>query len=225
MPPLRTTAPWGVVVPVKVLAVAKSRLAPYGEQTRRRLALAFAADVVAGCLACPGVTRVLAVTDDADAAAALARLGARVAPDVPAGGLNPALVHGAALLRDVLRDCGVVSVSSDLPTLRPADLAAVLASVPDRGRAFVPDADGRGTTVLAAGAGAALLPAYGAGSRRRHLDSGAVELTAPPPLRRDVDTPADLRSAVRLGVGAHTARLLESLRAAGLDLDGAPWSA
>ena len=225
MPPSRTTASWGVVVPVKVLAAAKTRLASYGDPARERLALAFAVDVVTACLACPAVTRVLVVTDDPRAAVALAALGAQVAPDVADAGLNPALAHGAELLRAALGDCGVATVSSDLPTLRPQDLAAALAAVPPLGRAFVADTEARGTTLLAAGPGAELLPAYGDGSRRRHLDSGAVELAAPAALRRDVDTPEDLAEAVRLGVGARTATVVQELSAAGIHLDGARWGA
>lgn len=225
MPPSRTTAAWGVVVPVKVLAVAKSRLASCGDPLRAQLALAFAADVVTACLACPDVARVLVVTDDPQATRALRALGAQVAPDGPDAGLNPALDHGAALLRAALGECGVVTVASDLPTLRPDHLAAALAAVPARGRALVADVESIGTTLLAAGPGAALLPAYGDGSRQRHLDSGAVELLAPAALRRDVDTPADLAHAVRLGVGPHTAALLRGQPAAGVHLDGAPWGA
>jgi len=212
-------------VPVKVLAVAKSRLASYGHPLREQLALAFAVDVVTACLACPDVTRVLVVTDDPLAARALTALGADVVPDGPDAGLNPALAHGAALLRATLGGCGVVTVSSDLPTLRPDDLAAALADVPALGRAFVADLESVGTTLLAAAPGAELLPAYGDGSRRRHLTSGAVELTAPAALRRDVDTPDDLAHAMRLGVGRHTAALVRGQPAAGVHLDGAPWGA
>ena len=43
MPPAASaTADWGVVVPVKRLAVAKSRLSAFGDDVRERLALAFA---------------------------------------------------------------------------------------------------------------------------------------------------------------------------------------
>lgn len=222
MPPPRTSPSWGVVVPVKVLAVAKSRLGSYGDTARERLALAFAQDVVTACLACPSVARVLVVTDDPRAAAALRALGAETAPDLPDAGLNPALAHGADLVRAGLGDVGVVTVSSDLPSLRSEDLAAALATVPDLGRAFVADADARGTTLLAAGPGASLDPAYGTGSRQRHLDGGAVELAAPAALRRDVDTPDDLREAVRLGVGPRTAAVVQDLLHAGVHLDGAP---
>jgi 2-phospho-L-lactate guanylyltransferase len=196
---------WGVVVPVKRLDVAKSRLSAYGDVARRELALAFAADVVAAALACAAVTEVLVVTDDSLAAEELTRLGARVAPDSPDAGLNPALSHGADLLREQDPGLGVVTVSADLPALRPSELAATLLAVPAGGRAFVADSSGAGTTLLAAAAPARLLPSYGAGSALRHRTSGALQLAGTPGLRRDVDTPDDLRDALALGVGERTA--------------------
>ena len=214
MAPLRgKDAAWGVVVPVKHLDVAKSRLSAYGERARRDLALAFAVDVVSAALGCPAVREVLVVTDDAQAAAALGALGARIAPDDPDAGLNPALAHGAELLRAADPGLGVVTVSADLPALSPQDLAAALGAVPAGGRAFVADSAGSGTTLLAASAPAELLPSYGAGSSDRHRASGALELPGTPALRRDVDTPADLREAVALGVGASTAAVAAGLPA------------
>lgn len=219
--PLDETTPWGVVVPVKQLAVAKSRLGAYGDAARGRLALAFAADVVTACLLCRHVVRVLVVTDDPLAAHTLAALGAVIVPDGPGDGLNAALTHGTDRLRRTVAGCGVVTVSSDLPALRSGDLEAVLAAVPVGGRAFVADAEARGTTVLAAAPGAALAPAYGPDSRLRHLESGAVELVASRALRRDVDTPADLVEALRLGVGSHTGTVASALGASLVHLHGA----
>lgn len=211
MPLSPTTSTWGAVVPVKRLDVAKSRLAAYGDPVRAELALAFACDVVTACLSCAAVGRVVVVTDDPRAAEVLRGLGAHVVPDGPDGGLNPALAHGADVVRAALPRCGVVAVSSDLPSLRPDDLAGALAAVAPGGRAFVADSDRLGTTLLAASAGTALLPSYGAHSRTRHLASGAVELEADEALRRDVDTPDDLGQALLLGVGRHTARALANL--------------
>ena len=131
--------------------------------------------------------------------------------DAPDDGLNPALVHGADLLLAEHGPGGVATVSSDLPALRPADLADALQSVPPGGRAFVADVQSRGTTLLAA-AGTDLLPAYGPDSRQAHLSSGALELPGTPGLRRDVDTPEDLREALALGVGPHTAAAAARLR-------------
>jgi 2-phospho-L-lactate guanylyltransferase len=199
------------VVPVKRLAHAKTRLAAYGDALRQELALAFAADVVEAALRCAVVERVLVVSDDARAARLLAELGATVVADLPDAGLNPALRHGAALLRAEHPDGGVATVSADLPSLRPADLAAALLQVGPGRRGFVADADDRGTTLLAAGPGADLGPAYGGGSRAGHLATGAVELAAPAALRRDVDTPEDLRRALALGLGPRTAEVVSRL--------------
>ena len=50
---------WAVVVPVKRLELAKTRLTQYAGDHRERLASAFAADTVAAALACPAVAGVL----------------------------------------------------------------------------------------------------------------------------------------------------------------------
>ena len=211
VPTTATTCDWGAVVPVKRLAVAKSRLSVYGDPVRAELALAFACDVVTACLLCEAVARVVVVTDDPRATVVLQGLGARVVPDARGGGLNPALSRGAEVVRAVLPGCNVVAVTADLPSLRPDELGAALAAAPIGGRAFVADSDGIGTTLLTAAAGVALDPAFGPGSRVRHLGSGAVELNAGQALRQDVDTPDDLGSALLLGVGRHTARALAYL--------------
>jgi 2-phospho-L-lactate guanylyltransferase len=197
-------------VPVKRLTIAKTRLQSYGDAVRQDLALAFAVDVVSAALACDVNAEVVVVTDDERAAEALLAAGARVVADAPDAGLNPALTHGA----DLLRADGVgpvATVSADLPALKPGDLATALAAVRPGLRGFVPDAAGTGTTLLAAPEGLTLAPAYGSGSRTEHLASGALELPGGAGLRRDVDTPADLVEALVLGVGPATAAVVASL--------------
>ena len=140
---------WSLVVPVKVLARAKTRMAAAAGPHREALARAVAADTVAAALRCDRVRDVIVVTDDPLPAADLAALGARVVPDVPDAGLNPALVYGAGRGREASPDAGVGALSADLPALRPDELARVLdaaAAVPE---AFVPDAAGVGTTLRA----------------------------------------------------------------------------
>ncbi len=185
---------------MKRLELAKTRLAPYGDQARQGLALAFAADVVETALL---VARVLVVTDDDRAAELLRGVGAEIAPDDPDAGLNPALEHGAEHLRADQPDLGVATLSADLPALRGDHLRAALGEA-GSGRAFVADLEGTGTTLLAAGPGRALSPAFGTGSRAAHLASGAVELVGGRGLRCDVDTPSDLLCALALGAGRHT---------------------
>ena len=94
--PLDISLRWSVVIPVKVLARAKSRLTGLAGPRRAELALAMAADTVTAAVACPAVDSVIVVTDDPAAAAALSGLGALVLPDEPGDGLNPALEFGAA---------------------------------------------------------------------------------------------------------------------------------
>lgn len=198
---------WSLVIPVKALARAKSRLTDAtGDEMRPGFALAFAQDTVAAALACPEVRSVAVVTDDPLAARALSALGALIVPDEPAGGLNAALTHGAERVRFRRPGAAVAALNADLPALRPAELGRVLRAAAEFPRSFLADAAGIGTTLLAAGPGRELRPAFGGESRRRHLASGAVELApgAVDSVRQDVDTGDDLRAALALGAGVRT---------------------
>ena len=204
---------WSLVVPAKRLAVAKTRLRPVtaGHATAAALhadlVLALLSDTVAAALACPAVRAVLVVTDDPAARRLVRTLGASTLSDEPDSGLNPALAHGAASL-----DGPVGALSSDLPALRAAELAEALAAASAQPRAFVADAAGRGTTLLTA-VGVPLAPRFGRDSAAAHASGGAVPLDGDwPGLRRDVDTADDLRTALHLGTGPHTAAAIDRLR-------------
>lgn len=206
---------WTVVLPVKVLARAKSRLAVLAGSRRADLALALASDTVSAVVACPEVARVIVVTSDAKAGSRLAALGAVVVPDEPDDGLNAALRRGAAMASDRWPDSGIAALAADLPALRPGELGRALraASAEAGGVAFVPDAAGIGTTMYAVAPGTVFRPMFGGASRARHASAGAVELSLDgvPGLRRDVDTPEDLRAAVDLGAGFRTAAVAGQL--------------
>jgi 2-phospho-L-lactate guanylyltransferase len=206
---------WAVVLPVKRLAAGKSRLRGAVTGVRHeRLALALVLDTAAAAMASPAVARVVAVTDDPEAAEALAALGAHTVPDPPGAGLNAAFAHGASLAGGA----PVAALAGDLPALRPAELAAALRAAeelaPTTGgatgaRGFAADADGTGTVLLTVPPGGHLDPHFGPGSAAAHAASGAVPLDgAWPGLRRDVDTAADLAAAAALGLGPRTAELL-----------------
>ncbi|WP_245834133.1 2-phospho-L-lactate guanylyltransferase [Streptomyces aidingensis] len=217
---------WVLVVPLKPLRLAKSRLAAAaGDELRPALALAFALDTVAAALRCPAVAGVLVVTEDPAAGERLRGLGGppggtgvpegRVAvlPDGPGRGLNAAVTHGVRAVRAGAGPSGarggrapVAALNADLPALRPEELARVLGAAAGHARSFLADAAGSGTTLLAVAPGTEPAPAFGPHSRARHLASGAVEL-APPGVagaRQDVDTGDDLRAALALGAGPHT---------------------
>ena len=210
---------WSVVIPVKVLAQAKSRLGGLGTQTRVRLALAMAADTVAAVLQCPEVTNVIVITDDQVAREALDSLGATVINDTPASGLNAALRHGAAYAASRWPGTGLAALFADLPAVRPAEISQALRSAAGTPNAFVADAGGDGTTLYTARPGTQFRPRFGAASRARHAADGATELTLAgiPGLRRDVDTPADLDAAAQLGLGARTRQVADGLRCAPRD--------
>jgi 2-phospho-L-lactate guanylyltransferase len=232
---------WTVLLPVKVLARAKSRLAVLAGDRRGDLALALASDTVTAVLACPEVGRVVAVTSDPVAGPLLAALGAIVVADEPAdladsrgmrgtqGGadvvpaasdsgvqdlLNAALRHGAAVAARRWPGTGLAALTADLPAVSPAELATALRAAGTMGTAgtapgraaFVPDAAGVGTTLYAVPPGGEFRPLFGGASRARHAAAGATELglAGLRGLRRDVDTPEDLREALALGVGPFT---------------------
>jgi 2-phospho-L-lactate guanylyltransferase len=229
---------WTVLLPVKVLAQAKSRLAQLAGDRRRELALALASDTVSAVVACPEVARVIVVTSDPVAGPRLSSLGARIIPEArqlarnrdaqvgarpsPDGSqrpLNAALLRGAAVAARRWPGTGLAALTADLPALRPAELALALRAVSEAagpaGSAFVPDAAGVGTTMYAVAGGGEFRPQYGGASRARHAAGGAIELALDgiAGLRQDVDTPDDLRTAVALGVGPRTAEVAAELLA------------
>ena len=205
---------WTLVIPLKPLTRAKSRLSDTAaDGLRPGLALAFAQDTVAAALACPAVGDVAVVTDDALACRELTALGARIVPDEPRGGLNAALTHGVTAVRAARPASPVAALNADLPALRPLELSRVLDAAAEFPRAFLSDAAAIGTTLLAATPAQELQPAFGPDSRARHRASGAVELTLGDvhSVRQDVDTGDDLRAALALGVGRYTAAVSAGL--------------
>jgi 2-phospho-L-lactate guanylyltransferase len=201
---------WSLVVPVKLLAQAKSRLTGLADDSRPKIALAMAADTISAAVAAETVAAVLVVTDDPEVSDIAAEVGAIVLADAPRAGLNEALAHGAEYSGRRWPDRGRAGLAGDLPALKPRELTAALAAAARVAEAFVPDFEGTGTTLYAATPGAPFLPRFGPASRDRHLGAGAVELGTGQltGLRRDVDTIEDLRAAARIGLGPRTLALI-----------------
>lgn len=202
---------WSVIIPVKRLGVAKSRLAVVD---RSGVALAMAMDTAAAALAAEHVALVLVVTEDHRAGEDLRRLGCVVEDDEPRAGLNPALVHGALVASRLTGPGPVAALSADLPALRRDELDQALSAAAGYPLAVVGDSHATGTTFYAARDPADFRPMFGPDSLGRHVAAGAVELQEPrlARLRLDVDTVADLATAVDAGVGRHTAALLRATR-------------
>lgn len=187
-------ATWNVLVPVRGWATAKSRLGHLSPVQRATLARALAHDTVDMVLAAREV-RDCWVVGSSHTCAEVADWGVRtiVVPDEV--GLLPALASGAAAA-GAEGDVGVAILVADLPMLTSDALSDTLAAVPSRSPAIVRDASGSGTVLLASRRGA-LEPKFGVDSARRHLGSGAVDLSdqSDSRLRHDLDTREHLDSA------------------------------
>lgn len=204
----------GLVIAVKRLSAAKTRLAPvFSAATRESVVLAMLVDTITAASAVSALRSITVVTPDEVAAAASRELGAGVLIDpTPEGHGNPlnnALAAAEASIRE--GTANVVALQGDLPALQPQELAEAIAAAREYPRSFVGDRHGTGTSALFA-FGVALDPRFGPDSAQRHRHSGAIELTgAWPGLRCDIDTPEDLLVARRLGVGTATAQAIGRL--------------
>jgi 2-phospho-L-lactate/phosphoenolpyruvate guanylyltransferase len=198
-----------LVVPVKALPDAKSRLrGAVRPSEHTRLVLAVLLDTVTAAAETDGVRRVLVVSSDPTVASVLAAEGFDCVPEGPSRGLNQALRHGAAILREADPTGQIGALQADLPALRPNELAAAIKTADGR-RAFCADRQTTGTTLLLSAPGDALDPRFGAGSAQAHAASGAMALTDSwPSLRCDVDTVEDLAVARELGLGVRSSALL-----------------
>lgn len=204
-------SPVRLVVPIKPLAAAKTRLTDGPTAGfRAKLTLAMAMDTVAAALKAEAVAGVLVVASRPHEVAALGALGAEVISEGDAGGLNEALRRGAAAVRETDPGCVVGALHADLPALDPAELDVAIAEARGR-RSYCADRHGIGTTLLLSTPAGPLIPRFGPGSAAAHEASGAVALqVVAPTLRADVDTLDDLRHVQDLSAGEHTGAVLRN---------------
>lgn len=190
------------IVPQKPLAAAKSRLGTVlSAEARVTLSLALLKTVCTTLRATRGVEVVAVMTPDPEVRAFAAACGVRAVPD-PDPGLNEAL---AEVFRSLpTHSHAMLVVSADLPLIRPADTAAVLAAGTHRAIILAPSRDALGTNALLIPAAVDFRPAFGRGSLRAHREGAraaglhTVEVRSPG-LAFDLDTPADLTALERSG--------------------------
>ncbi|OHU62002.1 2-phospho-L-lactate guanylyltransferase [Mycobacteroides chelonae] len=189
-----------MIIAVKNLATAKSRLAPsLPAPERERLVLGMLTHAIS--VAFSAARTVAVISPDPAAKAAAGEAGARfIFDDTPEGHpdpLNNALRGAATQLRAASPN--LVVLQADLPAVTAQEFAAAMQAARSHARSFVADRHGTGTAALFSTDGE-LNPLFGIDSARRHRDSGAVELAGDwPGLRCDVDTPEDLSAARELG--------------------------
>jgi len=200
---------WTAIVPIRSLTDGKTRLAGYPGASV--LTEAFAKDVIAACMACPGIDKVALVSPDprvVDLAEASGCIGiAETDPD----GINDAIAHARRELPTTER---IVAILGDLPCIDGESLSAVLNAAREHETSFVSDTAGTGTTIWCTSDPSARSH-FGHHSRAEHRAAGAIELglqqTSPEwaRARRDVDTDIDLWDAARLGLGPATRAIVQ----------------
>src|SRR5262249_17026704 len=138
---------WSAVIPVKVLALAKSRLAGLADADREALARAMGADTVSAAVGSTAIAAVTVVSDDPDVKAVAEAAGAGVIADLPGADLNQALMAGARHAAARWPDRGLAALTADLPALCADELTAAPALPAGFDQAFVAAAAGSGTTL------------------------------------------------------------------------------
>lgn len=206
------------VLPVKRFAEAKRRLgAGIDDERREVLVEAMLGDVLEAIGEARAIERTIVVSDEPRAVEAAAAIGAELVADPGEGGHSGAALAGIGRAVELGAEC-VVLLPGDCPLLEPRQLDRLLTGVPSRYVAVVPDRHGTGTNALVLAPPDAIRPAFGEGSRARHV-AAAREAEVPytvedlPSLALDLDTPADLVALTRAlearrGRGRRTAKVL-----------------
>lgn len=202
-----------VVIPIKDLHAAKSRLAPELDESQRgRLVLVLAERVVCAAIAARGVDRVLVVTRDErilELATAWHALAVREPPGASeANALNAALEEGRRRALQ-LGSTRLAVVVADLPTVEPEDVTALFDTLASGARVVLARAhDGEGLGALGLSPADALPFRFGDGRAFRHHAAAAAALGLDPVvldrsgLAIDIDTADDLaacRSSLPMG--------------------------
>ena len=143
-----------MLVPLRALPSAKSRLAEsVPPELHADLVEAIRADTLEAVHAATAVARVVIIGDAPGSGVTLVQTSA---------GLNGALRDGARFAAEQWPDDGIAALVGDLPALRADELDAALAAAGGHRSAFVADAAGTGTTLLA------VTPGVGTASPVRH---------------------------------------------------------
>lgn len=198
------------ILPVKRFGAAKQRLSDaLGPGDRAALSEAMIADVLAALQRSKLLERVIVVSGEPRVAALAGRLDLTLLDDATDGGHSEAAAIGVQAASAAGAEC-VALLPGDCPLLDPLELDAAIAGLGDRSVAVIPDRHGSGTNGLLLRPPGLIGPAFGPGSRERHLrlaeEAGAsgavVELRS---LALDLDTAGDLSELlVALESGALT---------------------
>jgi 2-phospho-L-lactate guanylyltransferase len=183
-----------IVLPVKRLDAAKSRLAPALSAGQRADVALRLLDHTLSAIQAAGAPPTVVVTVDRQVARLARAAGCAFLPD--AGRTHSGAVMQGAAWATSRGARGVAALAADLPLLAPGDVRALLRPI-GLGRVVVaPDRLGTGTNALGIAPPEAIAPSFGPDSFRRHLAAARRAGLEPvvlrtPGLALDLDRPDD----------------------------------
>jgi len=193
---------YSALIPLKSLALAKSRLAPFlTSSEREELVLDMLEHVLHTLHTCEQVERIGVVSADTDVLALAERWGA-----VPLlerqHGHNPAL-RAAALQLQSEGAGALLTISADLPLLAPRDIITMFELSRQSDVVLAPSHEGTGTNALLVRPPLAIPYRFGSDSRARHLEAArerhlSSALYQSYSLAFDIDTIEDVRELERV---------------------------
>ena len=187
-----------VIIPVKPLKNAKSRLAPVLSPDQRfELAQAMFRHVLSVTTTIQQVTGVLVISRDTKALAIAREMGAKTLQEGAMSNLNPALLRATLVVQSWRAD-SVLVLPADLPFINAEDLRDMVQLASDRSIVIATDRNRDGTNALLIRPPGAIEYDYGSGSYERHLRMARaaglqVREFQSERLSLDIDVPEDLR--------------------------------
>lgn len=206
-----------LIIPVKMLALGKQRLAGVlSDEQRRQLAEAMLKDMLLALKNCQGIDDIVLVSKDA-AVKSLAETFAvkHLAEPEDCQGLNAAVQFALRAAEEALVEKALI-LHGDIPAIAAADIELLL----QKARAevcLVPDAHDNGTNAMVLSLPSKMQPAYGESSFDQHLtiahDLGlsCQIVRSASSLQHDIDVVDDLQNlADAVSEKSYTSQLLTS---------------
>lgn len=194
-----------VIIPVKPLRLAKSRLAyVLTPEQRQRFAETMLRHVLSVTRAVPLVTGTLVISRDNRVLTIAREYGARTVQESGQPELNVALMRATHIIRSWRSDA-VFVLPADLPLIEPQDVEGIIraAGYEEKTLVLATDRNRDGTNALFMRPPGLIGYAYGPGSYQRHAvmarEAGAsVVLFDSERLLHDIDLPEDIANFYRL---------------------------
>ncbi len=197
-----------VIIPVKPLKNAKSRLSPVLlPEQRYQLAQAMFRHVLSVTTTVETVTGVLVISRDTKALAIARELGAKTLQEGSLSNLNPALLRATMVVKSWRADA-VLILPADLPFITAEDVRAMIQLADEDSLVIATDRADDGTNALLVRPPGAIEYEYGSGSFTRHKRSAeaaglAVSVYGTERTALDLDVPEDLESYQKILAGGN----------------------